>query len=106
MQKLARDNMSEMMARDIDNGIMAQISKGFHPRDIGTFGGQPIDFYKYRDDGMVDVSVAGGKTYVVPMPDKDVLPPINLRNYPNTAIPRELTFREKLQKEISNWLSI
>ena len=32
--------------------------------------------------------------------------PINLNNYPNIGIPKELTLREKLQKEIDKWLVV
>lgn len=32
--------------------------------------------------------------------------PINLHNYPNIGLHKEQTLRERLQKEVSEWLSI
>ena len=38
---------------------------------------------------------------------KDVLDtPINLNNYPNTGVARELSFIESLQKEVNEWLLV
>ena len=84
--------MGNRMAVAHDKMAFDAISKGYHQETTEiNFRGRHVTIGGPRRD----LGIPVGTLYNVP---------INLHNYPNTVERRELSFREKLQKEVTEWL--
>lgn len=109
MGLLTRNNHIFRMGMETGNFVDSAIDYEKMARgDINRGMGLPVEMVDMREKilSSLDVIDRISLTYGDSIAGTLFGQPVNLHNYPNIGFQKELTLRERLQKEIDKWLSI